>query len=196
MSPTDPRLQLAPPDSKARVWLFVLVVMLPVLLVTAILAWEALGGQAQDSVGGGIALSSLATLGGVMLLTLALWWVLARFMHRQALSLDAARLEVRSSFYRTSVALDALDLEHARVVDLDERTELRPALKTNGFALPGFRSGWFRLRNRRRAFVALAAGRRRLWLPTRGGHDLLLEPRDARALLERLRELAGASARR
>ena len=77
-----------------------------------------------------------------------------------------------------------------RGLDLDEHIEFKPILKTNGFSIPGFRSGWFLLRNRRRSFVATADGRRKLWLPGSGRHDLLLEPVDPAALLARLRELA------
>ena len=42
-------------------------------------------------------------------------------------------------------------------------------LKSNGYALPGFRSGWFRLRNWQKAFVATSDGERVLWLPTSRG---------------------------
>ena len=49
-------------------------------------------------------------------------------------------------------------------MDLDERTELRPALKTFGMALPGFHAGWFLLRDRSRGFCLLTARRRVLIL--------------------------------
>ena len=76
-----------------------------------------------------------------------------------------------------------------------EQVQLRPTLKTNGFSIPGFHSGWFLLRNRRRSFVAITDGRRKLWLPGSGRHDLLIEPADPAALLARLRELAMHSGR-
>ena len=116
-------------------------------------------------------------------------------MHRQSLQLSPDLLDVRSSFYRCRTPLHALKLDQARVVDLDEQVELRPTLKTNGFSIPGFHSGWFLLRNRRRTFVAIGNGRRRLWLPGSGRYDLLLEPVDPAALLARLRELAAAHGR-
>ena len=79
------------------------------------------------------------------------------------------------------------------MVDLDEHTELKPSWKTNGTALPGFKSGWFRMRNRHKAFVAMTTGPRVLWLPTSKGHDLLLQPRQPQALLDRLREMAATA---
>ena len=77
------------------------------------------------------------------------------------------------------------------MVDLDERTEFKPGVKTNGYSVPGFHSGHFRLRNREKAFVAIAGERRALWLPTsHNGSGLLLQPQQPDALLKRLRELA------
>lgn len=183
----DPRLQLAPPGERAGLVLFLLVGALPVALVAV-----SVGLQVMDGAGGtGTLLLAVAITAPAFL---ALWWVLRVFMHRRALRASIDALDVRSSFYHCHVDLSALDLEQARVVNLDEHPELRPLLKTNGFSLPGFRSGWFRLRNRRRCFVAMAAGPRVLWLPT-DAHDLLLETRDPSALLSRLRQLATPGAR-
>lgn len=191
MSPVaEPRFQLVPPGPRARTWLFTLCLLLPLVLTAATLAIPVLTGSATSLVGGSVPLTVALVLGGLALLCGALWWVLARFMRRQALRVSADALEVRSSFYRCTTPLAELKLDQARVVDLDERTELKPTLKTNGFSIPGFHSGWFLLRNRRRSFVAIADGRRKLWLPGSGRHDLLIEPADPAALLARLRELA------
>ena len=196
MSPVDePRFQLVPPGPRARAWLFTLCLLLPLVLTAATLAIPVLTGNATSLVGGSVPLTVALVLGGLVLLCGALWWVLARFMRRQALRVSADALEVRSSFYRCTTPLAELKLDQARLVDLDERTELKPTLKTNGFSIPGFHSGWFLLRNRRRSFVAIADGRRKLWLPGSGRHDLLIEPADPAALLARLRELATHSGR-
>ena len=196
MSPVaEPRFQLVPPGPRARAWLFTLCLLLPLVLTAATLAIPVLTGSATSLVGGSVPLTVALVLGGLVLLCGALWWVLARSMQRQALRVSADALEVRSSFYRCTTPLAELKLDQARVVDLDERTELKPTLKTNGFSIPGFHSGWFLLRNRRCSFVAIADGRRKLWLPGSGRHDLLIEPSDPAALLARLRELAMHSGR-
>lgn len=196
MSPVaEPRFQLVPPGPRARTWLFTFCLLLPLVLTAATLAIPGLTGNATSLVGGSVPLTVALVLGGLALLCGALWWMLARVMRRQALRVSADALEVRSSFYRCTTPLAELKLDQARVVDLDERTELKPTLKTNGFSIPGFHSGWFLLRNRRRSFVAIADGRRKLWLPGSGRHDLLIEPADPAALLARLRELATHSGR-
>ncbi|MFT3756248.1 MAG: hypothetical protein QM769_09955 [Pseudoxanthomonas sp.] len=191
----DPRLQLAPASSRAKTWMFLLCVVLPLGITLVALIATALEVRQPDPklnlVAGSWPLTWAASLGMVAVIVVPVWLGLSALMRRHALALDGSTLDVRSTFYHARVALADLDLEHARIVDLDEHTELRPGMKSNGYTLPGFKSGWFyRLRDRRKTFVAISDGRWKLWLPTRGKHDLLLEPRDPRALLDRLRELA------
>jgi len=175
---------------RTRIWLFVLAVALPVA-ATIVALWH---GMASDGlrhlVGGSETTTWLAILGGVAVMTTATWWCIDRLLHRHRIVTKPHAIEVVTTFHRRSLALAELQLAQARVVDLGERSELKPLLKTNGVGLPGFKSGWFRLRNRRKAFVAIAAGPRVLWLPTHNGYDLLLQPRQPQALLDRLREMA------
>src|SRR3546814_4825529 len=102
-------------------------------------------------------------------------------------------LAIRTTFYSRKRGGSELQLQHARVVDLDEHTELKPMLKTNGTSLPGLRSGWFRLRNRHKALVAMGSGPRVLPPTTTQDYDLLLHARTPKPLLQRLRELDTAA---
>jgi hypothetical protein len=110
-------------------------------------------------------------------------------LRRHRLTLTGDVLDIATTFYRKRLLLSDLRLDEARVLDLDEHPKLKPLLKTNGYSLPGFRSGWFRLRGLQRAFVAIADGQRVLWIPTRAGYGLLLQPRQPQALLDRLRDV-------
>jgi hypothetical protein len=196
-SPTlDPRLQLVPPGTKPRLLMFLLCVMLPFVTTTVALWWMVRSGEAMNLIGDDVSLTVLLTAGGVLALVLAIWFMLDRAMHRHRLLLTPLALEVKTSFYSTLVPLSELNLEQARVIDLHERIEFKPRLKTNGYAIAGFNSGHFRLKNGEKAFVAMAGERRALWLPTSRGKGLLLQPRQPEALLKRLRELAGTPAHR
>ena len=86
--------------------------------------------------------------------------------------------------------LSELRLEQARVVDLDEHHEYRSGFKTNGFDMPGFKSGHFRMRGGGKAFCLLTDRNRVLVLPLRDGL-LLLSPEQPRVLLDDLKRLAG-----
>ncbi|WJI14614.1 hypothetical protein MWN52_13380 [Pseudoxanthomonas winnipegensis] len=182
---------LTPPPGSARLWLFVLVVGLPLLLSAAALAIAPLTGRATPQPAGGVLGAIALQLASVAMLTVPLWAALDWALRRQALRIDHGELDVRSTFFRSRVALAQLQLAQARVIDLDEHLELRPQLKTRGYSLPGLRSGWYRLRNKCKAFVATADSRHVLWLPTAAGHALLLDVRDPHGLLALLHERCG-----
>jgi hypothetical protein len=114
-------------------------------------------------------------------------------MRRRSVELRDGVLDVRATLYRKRVAVTELDLERARVVNLAERTELRPWLKSNGMSMPGFRAGHFRLRGDfGKAFCLLTQRERVLWLPLRDGkQQFLLSLERPQALLDALRA-AGA----
>lgn len=112
-------------------------------------------------------------------------------MRRRSVTLRAGLLDVRAALYRKQVAAADLDLAQARIVDLDERTDLRPWLKSNGMSMPGFHAGHFRLRGGHgNAFCLLTDRQRVLWLPLREGGQLLLSLERPQALLEALRAAA------
>lgn len=111
-------------------------------------------------------------------------------LRRRRIRLDGRELCVAATFYTRRIAADALDLGHARIVDLAEHTELKPALKTNGFNLPFFQAGHYRLRNRAKAFCLLTGRERVLVLPQRDGRLILLSPEKPQALLDALRASA------
>ena len=115
---------------------------------------------------------------------------------RRGVELDARQLRVKAAMFNHHVDAGDLDMDRARIVDLDERTELKPILRMFGMALPGFQAGWFLLRDRSRAFCLLTARRRVLWLPMRTGKSFLLSMERPDALLDALRQVTSPSAGR
>lgn len=129
-----------------------------------------------------IAVPVLALVGGLI-------WLGAR---RRSVELESGLLTVKAGPHTVRVAVARLDLDRARIVDLDEHIGLRPSIKTLGSALPGYQAGWFRMRDRwRKAFYLLTQRRRVLWLPERDdGPSLLLSLEQPQALLEALQDVA------
>ena len=111
-------------------------------------------------------------------------------LKRRRVLLQDGQLVVQATFYTRKLPLGALDLDGARVVDLGEHTDYKPLLKTNGYALPGFAAGHYRLRNRAKAFCLLTDQERVLVLPQRDGAYLLLSPEKPQAMLDALRQSA------
>lgn len=110
-------------------------------------------------------------------------------MRRRAVEWRDGTLCIRAALYTKRIATAELDLQRARVVNLDERTELRPGWKTNGYATFGFTAGHFRMRKGLgNAFCLLTQRQRVLWLPSRDGKQhILLSLERPQALLDALR---------
>lgn len=135
-------------------------------------------------------LADVAASGFHLLFLLVLGAALTWLHGRRRIVAQGRELQVTATLYRKRVPVDALDLANARIVDLAEHTDLRPLFKTNGFGMPGFAAGHFRLRDLRKAFCLLTDRSRVLVLPLRDGTLLLLSPDKPQAMLQQLRELA------
>lgn len=186
----DAAWQLEPAPASARAWLLALTVGLPVVITGIALAFAATSGGELSLVADSLPLTTVLILAGVAAFGGVIAFVIDRAMRRHHVVVDAAGVEVATAFHKRRLGWSELRLDEARVANLDEHTGLKPLLKTNGTAFPGFRSGWFRMRNREKAFVAMLRGPRVLWVPTRQDYGLLLQARQPQALLDHLRASA------
>ena len=114
-------------------------------------------------------------------------------LKRRRVEFDGHMLLVVAGLFSRRVAVDRIDLERARIVNLEEHTELRPAIKTVGMSLPGYQAGYFRLREKLgKAFCLVTDRHRVLWLPQRDGKDqLLVSLEHPQALLDALKAARG-----
>jgi hypothetical protein len=124
----------------------------------------------------------------LLALPLAAWRI-----SRRSVRLDERGLDVHRLPWSRVIPVAELELDRAEVIDLSQHRELRPTLKLIGSRMPGYRSGYFRLRNGARASLAITDPRRVLVLPRRNGNYVMLSLENPGALLEALRR---ASARR
>jgi hypothetical protein len=100
-------------------------------------------------------------------------------------------LRLRGDFYGRFVPASALLLDSARAVDLDAERALQPAVRTGGTAVPGYRAGWFRLRDGQKALLYVTDPSRVAYVPTREGYAILLSVAEPQAFLASLRRAAG-----
>ena len=115
--------------------------------------------------------------------------VLAWTMHHRCVSLSPTGLRIRGAPWRRITAFADLDVGNARIVNLDEQKNLRPGFKIAGARLPGFRSGWFWLRDGRRAYVVLTDWRRTVELPRKDGRVYLFSLQRPEAFIDALGKL-------
>lgn len=117
-------------------------------------------------------------------------------LRRRRVELEDGVLRVVAGLNTARVPATMIDLDHARIVSLDEHEALRPGIKTFGTALPGYRAGHFRRFDGTRSFVLLTTQDRVLLLPERSGRRLLLSLEQPQALLDALRAVTTPPARR
>lgn len=92
---------------------------------------------------------------------------------------------------RVRVPARDVDLEAARVVDLAQHPGLKSTITLFGSSLPGYHAGWFRLRDKSRAFLLVTDATRVLVLPRREAGPLLLSLARPDDLLDALRRARG-----
>lgn len=127
---------------------------------------------------------AILVLAGIMLIATARGSRVSRF------ELSDAGLRLRGDLYGRMIPADALRGGAARIVDLSMTPDLQLRWRTMGTALPGYRAGWFRLRNGEKALVYLTVTSRAIYVPTRKGYSLLLTPQQPERFLERLRAVS------
>ena len=117
----------------------------------------------------------------------------AQGSRRARYELSPAGISLRGDFYgrRLIPASDLLG-GAARIVDLDRDPELSPRWRTIGTGLPGYKAGWFRLRNGEKALVSLTDPHHAVYLPTTRGFVLLLSPAQPDRFLAAVRRTAPA----
>lgn len=114
--------------------------------------------------------------------------MILRSLSRARVHVDQGELVIKPGIGSKRVALSALRKHGLSIVDLGERTELRPVFKIWGTSLPGFAGGRYRLRNGDNAICLLLDRSRVSYLRSDDGTALLLslkEPEQLRELLER-----------
>ncbi len=89
-------------------------------------------------------------------------------------------------FWGRAIPFSSLDGANARVIDLDQEPDYIPKRRTLGTGLPGYASGWFRLRNGDKALVYLTRRDPVVHMPTSEGYALLLSIEQPEKFLEAL----------
>jgi hypothetical protein len=129
-----------------------------------------------------------ALLLGVM----AILYVVLIGSQRSRFELTDGALRLRGDLWGRTIPFDRLLVERARIVNLQGEPPLQPVSRRMGTGMPGFASGWFRLRNGEKSLLYITDRSRVLYVPTSDGYSLLLSPTRPDAMLAELRQRAKA----
>jgi hypothetical protein len=83
------------------------------------------------------------------------------------LTLTEKEIVIKSAFYGRKIPLENIMIDGIKRISLDENTDYNMAIRTNGTALPQFKSGWFRLKNREKALVFITDKNNVVLIPTK-----------------------------
>ena len=114
------------------------------------------------------------------IITLILTLVLAVLVYTGYSSLNSRveltsdRLRLVGDLWGRSIPLESLLVSEADIINLDRQSPYSLKRRTLGTGLPGYASGWFRLRNGEKALVYLTRSDRLVYLPTSLGYTLML----------------------
>ena len=140
---------------------------------------------------------TLAPLLGILLLVLvgagALVVLSIRGSRAATFELSQDGLRLRGDLYGRKLPASELRGGAARVADLQRERALSPVRRTMGTAVPGYRAGWFRLRNGEKGLLYVTDPRQVVYVPTRAGYSVLLSVDRPQEFLERLRAIAPAA---
>jgi len=125
----------------------------------------------------------------ILLGVMALLATSLRGAHASRFEIRADGLRLEGDLYGRLVPKSELRVDLARRVDLGREEQLRPKWRRIGTALPGYQSGWFRLRNGEKALLYLTDRTRAVYIPTTAGYSLLLSPADPDGFLFQLRSV-------
>lgn len=96
-------------------------------------------------------------------------------------------VRVTGDMYGRFIPFEDLSRQEARIIDWNKETEFKPTWRTNGIALPGYLSGWFRLRNKEKALLFVTDVSAVVYVPTKRGYSLLLSPQNPKDFLKELK---------
>ena len=107
-------------------------------------------------------------------------------------TLSPAGLTIQGDLWGRTVPAAHLRGAAARLVDLRNDPSLSPRRRTAGTAMPGYRSGWWRLANGEKSLLYLTTPDRAVYVPTTEGFSLLLSVSSPERFVEQLRRVAPA----
>jgi hypothetical protein len=101
-------------------------------------------------------------------------------------------LEIRGDMFGRRIPASDIEAAGVRRLDLGQEDSLAPRRRTRGSGFPGYKAGWFRLKNGRKALLFVTDRDRLVYVPTRGDFDVMLSVADPGAFVRRAKEAWGA----
>ncbi len=83
-------------------------------------------------------------------------------------------LRIDGCLYGRFIPREQIVPEGVRIINLDTQPEYKPRIRTNGIGLPGYRAGWFRLKNNEKALLFVTDYSKVVYVPTKQDYSVLV----------------------
>jgi PH (Pleckstrin Homology) domain-containing protein len=91
--------------------------------------------------------------------------------------------------YGKNIKRDLIIKESIKIINLDEKSDYIPILRTNGIGFPGYSEGWFRLKNREKALVLIRGKTKKaVYIQTRKNFSIILGSENPEVLVKSITE--------
>jgi hypothetical protein len=138
----------------------------------------------------GMTLALLLPLALVVVVICAITYSMLASSRNASFEISRDGLRLRGDFYGRMIPASHVRASDVARIDLDV-SAYRPTVRTNGIAIPGYRAGWFRLRNGHKALLYVTDTKNVVLVPTTEGYDVLLSVLNADQFVARVRAVAG-----
>jgi hypothetical protein len=91
--------------------------------------------------------------------------------------------------YGKNVNKEFIIKDGIRIINLNEKSDYTPYLRTNAIGFPRYYEGWFRLKNKEKALVLIRGKTKRaVYIPTRKNFSIILGTENPEGLVKSLNE--------
>lgn len=139
---------------------------------------------------------SLWLLGGISLLLLTLVGLFSYIAYSSRtvqFEVSEEGLNIRGGFYQRLIPAESIIVAESMHIDIGEESPYKPVHRTNGIGLPGYASGWFKLRNGERALLFITNPLRVAYIATREGYSVLLSVQETERFLQLIGSVSGGA---
>lgn len=136
--------------------------------------------------------STFVTIAAILLFMLGLAAIFAWFAYSARnvhFEVSPQGIRISGAMYGRTIPASEI-MPGAKAVDLNEDRELALSMRTNGVGLPGYRAGWFRLRNGEKALAFVTDMRRVTYFRTKQGYSVLLSVEHPQHLADAIRSIS------
>lgn len=97
-------------------------------------------------------------------------------------------IRIKGDMYGRFVPKDKMVLKSARAVDLSQEQALAPKWRSNGTGYPGYKAGWYRLKDESKALVFITDPHHVVYVPTVDGSCLMMSVANPEQFLAALKQ--------